>query len=184
MSDDNDPGSVPFDSLPEPLQEIIRAHILEHDKAKMTVQANIHTSYAFLEALPEEHLRELRIILLGISNQSSMADFFAGLTTAMMKSKFGVCAACGEKHDSVPEAWSQELGLAPKPGESWTDFMSRIPSEFSNNAANYGMSFVPNDWPKVRCEGCGTISASLEDRMRRPAGVGGCSTCQQKQKWG
>lgn len=36
----------------------------------------------------------------------------------------------------------------------------------------------------LRCKGCGTAYITMEDRMLRAAGPGGCSTCVQKTKWG
>lgn len=36
----------------------------------------------------------------------------------------------------------------------------------------------------LSCSGCGNFIHSLEDRMLREEGTGGCPTCQHKTKWG
>ncbi len=48
----------------------------------------------------------------------------------------------------------------------------------------FNLTEIPDSGGMVRCNGCGKEYISLNDRMLRVPGVGGCEGCIEKNKWG
>lgn len=162
-----------FIELPPELQAALDHH-------RMHSEQSAHDSRDFLESLDEEQLRILRGMIRVIDLNESAGSYYAGIVSAILSQKFHVCLGCGKKHDEELKDMAGE-GKTDD-ATSWADFVRSLDNETLTELKTYGVQPVTGEWPQVRCENCGRLYPSLEDRkLNKPDECGGC---QQIAKWG
>lgn len=88
----------------------------------------------------------------------------------------------GDGHEEILEfLHSQEM--VDKINSAWPEFILDVPGWLTELMAEYRVSLVPEDWPKVLCV-CGKLYVSLKDRLLRSPDISGCDGCMEKEKWG
>jgi hypothetical protein len=167
--DPNDPD------LPEPIRNALLEQQRQNELMHMAQQDSIHHKQEFLESLDESQLKELRSILDWVDGAPSANGYIQGLVTWLLRQKFGHCI-CGENHSD--ELQKQNDDKRDEPVES-------VPQpDYDALAKEYGVMFADDQTTGVICVECGHRYISLDDRMLRKPGQGGCIGCQHKTKWG
>lgn len=145
----------------------------EFDRQQMVNMQNAHDGVAFFDSLDENQMRVFRGLLNSIRTQEGAVDYYMGLVSAMLNSKFGVCIACSQKHD---EELKHMAGQGEPPQKLSPEDREALMKEFS-------VAYV-GEGERVMCTNCGAEYPNLEDRMMKVAGPAGCGGCIQKTKWG
>lgn len=160
-----------FDELPDEIKQQIseqmaehRAHMEHHEMANSNIR---HQVYKLFEDQSQENLQMLIILLHSLGKK---ATYWAGYSVAVMHRRFNLCPADGQNHDEELKSVADPQGEMP-----WEDFVHTVPDDVLRKMNEYNVNFIPNEWPKVRCERCGMMYVSLEDRMLRdPEACAGC----------
>lgn len=206
VTDHND-GEQQFFGFPVPA-EMMADMRARQARIEMHYISASHQIASLYEELSKDHLLALRMMLSGISNASSdgearrLAAYSEGVAAATLTQRFDVCSGCGENHD---EPFLKEAGIGdePKMEPSAPASMGADQMTLFDMRPEVHADLQPGDLEKMReyniddlrdestlrllgfvCLGCGQQYPSIEDRAKRPAGVEGCSGCQQKAAWG
>lgn len=175
-------GSMIYMQMPPEVRQM-----LEHQR--MHAEENAHTTLRFLRSLDEEQLRAFRGVLSAVSVTEDTVPYYMGLVGGLLHEKFGVCLGCGNKHDDelAHMAGTGQVHVGSVSDEEYTLEQFRIDCE------NYGVEPFTDDniFSMVLCLGpCKDRGgergkwSSIQERMDRKAGFGGCDFCVQIQKWG
>lgn len=172
-----DPDNPP-EGMPESMVAALTEQHRRHDLYHMSQQDSVHRKQEFLEGLNADQLRELRSIIDWVEGSPQASGYMTGLITGLLRAK-GHCI-CGENHepeegDEQDFAAAAERAIDSDKAES-AEHVAALMSE-------YDMEFT-EDHTKVRCVNCKMEYPSLDDRMLRKPGKGGCPGCQQQTKWG
>lgn len=181
------------DLPPEIKAQLEKVNDLQH----MSYQDGMHRVQDFFASLNEEQLVALYVILGNAGDspagQTPMSNYYQGIISTFRLLKFSICF-CGTKHNAEDFAVPDDMA-APDQSASQDhstpadDFaVEQLPKAYPYLLEEYNMEVagIPGNSEKfyLRCAGCHTPSVHMRDRMLRDPGVKGCSTCQQKQKWG
>ena len=144
------------------------------EQMRMSAEDRRHKVRNFIETLDEEQIKTLIMIIETAIENDASGNFFIGMLIATLDQKFQACSGCGKNHDKM---------LAELSGQTEIPAVTSPEDKPSRDALmdEYGLEQVGDS---ILCKNCGIEYVSLEDRMLRPAGVTGCSTCLQKEKWG
>jgi hypothetical protein len=163
------------------------------EQMRMGAEASAHDVRAFLDGMTSDQLHMFGRVLRAIAGDESAATYYVGMTLGLLHAKFNICLACGKNHDeALADMVGPEETKSSKPAKR--DAVTPL-KEFHEKLADRDAQMVtfevqlttPEDRslnPAVECIHCGTTWSSLEDRMLRKPGKGGCSTCIEKEKWG
>lgn len=149
-----------FDDLPVEIKHALEHHIMHSEQ-------NAHEVQEFFSSLDEQQLKNLRGLIKVIEMNESAGGYYAGIIGGELLHRFGVCMACGKKHD-------EELKRMAGEGPSEKRDEATLRDEYRVILTGVG--------EQVQCTDCGLIYSSLEDRMLRKPDE--CSGCEQKAKWG
>ena len=155
---------------------------------------------------PEDH-----VLMADESIKMEIGEFIAGLTVDQLRVFLNIINACANDTDIAyqiegvgagcmmykhgrtwrgdPTAWSAMADAAmEKVTETVGDKIQEELLQKSQELAEvlmdqYGLVQKPGE-PHLHCIGCNQVYVSLEDRMLRPKGPGGCSGCAIKMKFG
>jgi hypothetical protein len=153
------------------------------ERMQMENEANAHETRHFLDSLTEDQLIKLGgIMQLCFSSNGAAAGYYQGVIIGILDYKYKVCLSCGRNHEEeFHEAVDTELPLK----NTCCDTVRGRPHSYECSLmVEYGLEPDDNGSEHVQCKNCKQWYPSLEDRMLRPPGVKGCSSCQQKAKWG
>lgn len=157
-------GFMFFGQPPEQVQEMIDRQEMSHDEL-------MHSFRRLIEELNEDQLHVLSTMLNVAGQNQWFSHYYSGIISGILHAKFGVCAACGKKHD-------QELAeMAPAPEQK------RSAKEIAQLMDEYNVHYT-GSYLEVECNNCGKKYVSLDDRMLRSPDPSGCSGCVEKTKWG
>lgn len=170
------------EGIPPEVLEQMRQY---HDLHEMSHDDLAHERQRFLDELNEDQLHALGLMMRGIQG-SATSLFTQGYITALLHVKYDHCG-CGTKHDmsqvdeaSTPPTMPSEQEAVPLPDEQHEYREAKM--------KEYGLEEMPvpgnPSLTYIRCANCKQPYPSLDDRMRREPGPGGCGGCQQKTKWG
>ena len=168
-------------------------------------QDRVHQVKQFLDSLNEDQLDTLDLILLQVSYSSDVAHFVRGQILQIEQTKFEKCA-CGEDHSNPdafkkpvkPNAATEHQGRpiedVPVPEDLFKDKITTPDNEVVEVGSRRWYQLLveyrlreemtATDGTRALSCVCGMAYQSLQDRMLRPAGIEGCSGCQQKSAWG
>lgn len=147
---------------------------------RMEAEANTHETRQFFEGLSEEQLKKLYGLLHMVIGTDGMAgSYYQGIIAMRLDQKFGVCMACGVKHE---EELASMMPPVPEPRPDPIRGPAKGTAEYNSLMALYGLEQDDDGSDRVMCKNCKTWYIDLADRMRRP--VAGCTGCIQKEKWG
>lgn len=204
------PAFGPFDpeDLPEPIRSMLQRGIDRMEEAADNQHAlaedKINKFWQFMNDMEPEQLATFREILLALLHSPKptwLANRMEGQADAIFRTKFPeLCRNCGRATcgSSAPHlANPGKLTVVPEQPK-FGSFDSafdmkidpRLQQEVENNlntqAAMAEYNVVPNpEGPtKFKCGNCGVGIVSLEDRMLREPGIGGCSGCMVKSRQG
>jgi hypothetical protein len=188
---------IPFGELPP---EVIAQLREQHEQQHMAVESHIHGYKQFLEGLNADQLKMVRQLASDCQDIET-SGHWQGRIVEILHRKFGLCP-CGNNHDKdAADLLAEQAPAEVKPldadlqanlkkkqaaVEEAKGPLSEIQAELLSTPKaelleRYNLEEVEEG---IRCIGCQTLVASLEDRMLRPPGVKGCETCQHKTKWG
>jgi hypothetical protein len=174
-------GSMIYMQMPPEVREMI-----EHQK--MHAEANGHQALDFLNGLSEDQLKTFRGIVSGIGAIPDSVPYYIGLVGGLLYQKFNICLACGKNHD---KDLADLTGDGPAQAEPTPPDYSL--EDIGFQLAAYEVEFEIDNATSgpVLCLGpCkdagGTRGRwdSLEQRMERKAGTGGCDFCANIAKFG
>lgn len=158
-------------NLPEDMDPAIKAAIIQ---SHMTSEKASHDEANFINGLDEAGIMGLRGILMTIMHspdEAAMTSFYLGILTHAT-GKYGVCIACGKKHD---EELAKMTGPGPAPDAEISDeYRTSLMAVYNVETFEEG----------VRCTNCQFQYVSLDDRMLRNPGPEGCHGCIHKSKFG
>lgn len=184
----------------EDMPEELRAQL---ENERMHGEAYQHDLKHWIESMTEDSMKMLKSIAFQHSDRPSAA-YLVGVINVTLENKFGICHACGKKHDDeltemlgTPEADTSTPPKTPaktshagagivKPDMTMSgpELLKWVPRSEQKQMDDYGVDFVEFKYPMVICSKCNTEYQSLADRMKRDPGVEGCGDCIQKAKWG
>lgn len=175
---------------------------------------DIHLLFQKIVGLGPDEAVLFRAFLVAMIEETGRIPYHIGIVVMESDKQHGICPACGIQHDeeladiivkereAMKKAAEEEdepielkldresvllaNGQIINPNDSkrhWATFISNLPEEIADALPLYNLNLIPGEWPNVLCK-CGTKYVSIEDRALRPPGVEGCSTCQQKEKFG
>lgn len=194
-----------------PPPEVVAAIQAQQEHRHMHMTDNTHAIKQLLDGLNEEQLRALDLLLANCGDARTVM-FFRGRIEMLQQIKFDICP-CGTNHDDelaemgthekpptqpntatehkgrviedvpLPDGQVVDMSL-PDDGEELDALMVEYAVEANPLHGGDMLKHAPMVASPFRCSNCGIGIASLEDRMRRPKGIEGCSGCQQKSAWG
>jgi len=189
-----DPENLPED-MPEEVKQHIRNEHAAHLHHQMVSEQTAHDVVNFIKKLGEHELMLLRGLVNALAmGTESTHGYYYGVISVELE-KFGICLACGKKHDDEFE----KLKLDPSTpkiiqinnpdaintdDQSWANFLRSITAEDIALLQDYGVDLVRLEFPKVRCINCGMEYSSISERMKTPQKIDGCQGCQHKEGWG
>lgn len=143
----------------------------ELERRRLTAIANSHEMRDYIENLDAEGAEKMITMIQTVQNSPEAGWYYIGVLAQLLDTKFGKCKTCGSNHDAALAEMAGDGGSTESDERPLPDLLRE-----------YNM--VLDTAGHLACAGCGTPSVSMEDRMLRPPGVKGCSTCQEKAKWG
>ena len=185
------------------LPDFIAIALENHSRQQAISQMTQDRQDRFVKDLGNEELATFGLFLtVTLDGGQNIAAYWRGRVDQELRNR-GVCPGCGVDHLSeemeglaVKADPHEAMAVVPPvdytavpSGKDWdqpTLFEESADNNILENARLWNVEFFTDFATSgpVICLGCGTQSPSLEDRMLREPGVDGCSTCQQKAKWG
>jgi hypothetical protein len=167
--------------MPEALRQQFAEAQSEQDRQNLANTAFRHDVHRMVKEMPEPHLVTLKGLLniMAQTTQSIQAAFLEGVLVAACENRFGICPACGIKHDAefdhllnatreqmqaegeigapnqaVGQAQAQEHQAGPQPGQATDDSPPARPDDDDLRttfalAEEYGLSYYPPGSPAV-----------------------------------
>lgn len=179
-------GFINPEDLPEHMRRAIEHHI---DMDQMNHQDRIHGIQSLITDMADDpdKLETFKGLVGLIGQGNTFGAYYQGLVTGI-QIKQGHCM-CGESHNPEDLLNQEEPAAKPAPPPMEQQPMREEQREYYEaKLKEYGLEEAPvpgnPERTFLRCANCKTPSVSLEDRMLRKPGPGGCSGCQQKAKWG
>lgn len=173
------------------------------DLAAMQNDALQHDMFDWMMNLDAESAKKLKLLVRVTAGDRSFGPFIEGQLSAMLKLKHDVCTVCGRDHD--PSALvdgadlpTPHMDYAPPVVPEEDDPRGNTPAEdaaaYAQNMEVWGMRpptpsevagmVIDEGELPVFCINCGMLYQSLEDRMLREPGIGGCPGCRHKSAHG
>lgn len=161
----------------------------EHQRQMEAAEARAHEMkvrvYSFLQNLPADDLVTVRdIIALSVGDNGAFAHHAMGICHTLLVVVHKRCQGCGLDHDN-DILGGEKVALEQERQSNYEDAAAKLANEVAAQQAvmdEYGITRRLDG--QLACSTCGVIIQSVEDRMLRRPGVEGCSSCQQKAKWG
>lgn len=182
---------------PEEMQQQIKTMV---DRQKMAATVAKQQISRLFKEVTDDQLETLAHLFHTVVENPAAALFYEGFAKALLATRTDVWPGWDE-NDSVATVGFGEDGasvdidltvlstpLADKPEDPLhiereiDDIHSGIDHDALMN--EYDLQVSTENPGRLQCKGCGIEYISLEDRMLRPAGPGGCNGCQQKARWG
>lgn len=204
---------MPFDSLPEPMQEAMKAQFDAqrdaHERYHMQINNEQHNTNTFFTGLGGSDTQTLLVWLTNLLENPGTAQMQIAMAigdlSRQLQQKLDICPACGKNHDEeiakaleqpleadpdpenlTPEQrFAQELNVMPLAADPVTGDDGAPKKSRKELMEEYGMEMIDRQGiPTLVCKNCGHESPNLKDRMMKPPGIDGCQGCQLKAKWG
>ena len=187
-------------NIPEPFRSMLQSGIAQMERAEDSQHAladdKMNRFWQFMSEMNPEQLatfREMILTLLHSPKPTWLANRIEGQIDAIFRFNFPeLCRNCGRAScgGSAPH-------LATEPPTITEAYVARLQDQFQQVQAEVEdalktkalmaeYNVVPRtDGPTpFKCGNCGVDIISLEDRMRREPGIGGCSGCMAKSRNG
>lgn len=180
MTEQPNVNGIDWDDLPPHIQKAVVDQATNIDLHRMAHEEIAHQFPKLMNFILEhdptgEQLTFLRNTLdQGFQSDGSADLHKSGIVTGVLTT-LGYCATCGGKHEDI-ETEVQKLSHAEGPAiiksvdpnkspQTWADFIVSLSEEKTADLAAYNVSFIVQEYPKVKCNKCGAVYVSLEDRM-------------------
>ncbi|ADD80836.1 gp050 [Rhodococcus phage ReqiDocB7] len=192
MSDDEN-------GMPEEIQAMIEAamraqmkvfgegaerHAERHKLEDEMSKAVIHN---FIDGLNVDQLKTLHDIVTMTIESGEVGYNLSGVIIGCLMFKHGRSWNGGDTPWSAgPSVMDDENGEHKITHDEAREALSNLqaPSTQERDMEKYNIEPDPNNEGYFRCKGCHMFVFSLEDRMLREPGTGGCDGCKHKQAWG
>ena len=176
--------------LPEELAHALQS---QHERSEMSAEITRHEVMRFLDELSVDQIGILRMLLGHCSHDKNgrYSSYLEGLISGVLHYHHSVCAGCGKKHsdasdltEDVPASdGTAQLSLFEPEAINEEEYLVNLLKWNMRKPILNEVESGEGDRPVI-CVGCGMLYQSLEDRMLREPGVGGCSGCQHKAAHG
>jgi hypothetical protein len=181
-----------FGSVPPELAAQVERHQMQAEDYR-------HAVARFFDEISQENLFTFMSLMHTISGNTegpgaNLASYYEGITLATLHERFNACMGCGKDHDKIAEEFTPPTDNVgkPQPAPGSESPSSVTPEELNPQALKdmeeYNLDDVrDSDTLKLIgfvCKGCGMRYITIDDRMKQPPGVEGCSGCRSKAKWG
>lgn len=179
-----------------------------------TVEGNhvrvAHEIEQFLESLDEQQISAFKTVVGAAIDAPAYGHEVIGRLIQLRTSKFGYCVGCGKNHEQELQKMMTEMeggvsGVEPElnekirehldntppvvydPRDAYNKPVKSGPSPKMQLLEEYGLNIITQNDPHeifFACKNCGLRYPSLEDRMLKEPGIGGCDGCINKTKFG
>lgn len=193
MSDDHE-GGIPDDvramikagmeAQMEIFSEQSRKHADRHKLEDEMSKAAIHN---FIDGLNVDQLKMMHDILHMTIESAEVGYNISGVLTGCLMFKHGRSWGGGDTPWSAgPSVMDDENGEHKITHDEAREALSNLqaPDARQRDMEKYNIEPDPDNEGYFRCKGCHMFVFSLEDRMLREPGTGGCDGCKHKQAWG
>lgn len=141
-----------------------------------------HSLRRFIVSLSPDDKEQLHRLLQIAASSEGITHYWLGVIDGYRDGspEDQLCFSCGKRHDDDLEKIANGN---PRPEETIV-YTADLTTEDGIEDFLEAYEVTVNEDGELQCDYCMHTWSSIEDRMRRKPGKGGCPVCVEKEKWG